>query len=74
MESFPCNLFLVVVSSKGTSLLEGVPTLSNVHEKVKTFKMIKKRMLRGIADTPFGLKRFFFYTDNPDKFLAQTKL
>ena len=36
--------------------------------------MIKKRMLRGIADTPFGLKRFFFYIDNPDKFLAQTKL
>ena len=53
------NLFLVVVNSNGTSLsLEGVPTLSNVYEKVKTFKMIKKRKLRGIADTPFGLKRF----------------
>ena len=38
--------------------LEGVPTLSNVYEKVKTFKMIKKGKLRGIADTAFGLKRF----------------
>ena len=50
--------------------LEGVHTLSNVYEKVKTFKMIKKRKLRGTADTPFGLKRFFSYTDNLDKFLA----
>ena len=65
------NLFLVVLNSNGISLsLEGVPTLSNVYEKVKTFKMIKKRKLRGIADTPFGLKRFFSYIDNPDKFLA----
>ena len=39
-------------------LLEDVPTLSNVYEKVKTFKMVKKRKLRGIANTPFGLKRF----------------
>ena len=53
------NLFLVVVNSNGISLsLEGVPTLSNAYEKVKTFKMIKKRKLRRIADTPFGLKRF----------------
>ena len=50
--------------------LEGVPTLSNVYEKVKTFKMIKKRKLKGIADTSFGLKRFFSYIDNPDMFLA----
>ena len=50
--------------------LEGVPTLSNAYEKVKTLKMIKKRKLREIADTPFGLKRFSPYIDNPDKFLA----
>ena len=37
--------------------LEGVPTLSDVYDKVKTFKMIKKRKLRAIVDTPFRLKR-----------------
>ena len=36
--------------------------------------MIKERKLSGIVDTPFGLKRFFSYIDNPDKFLAKTKL
>ena len=50
--------------------LEGLPTLSSIYEKVKIFKMMKKRKLRGIADTPFGLKRAFSYIDNPNKFLA----
>ena len=52
--------------------LEGVLTLSNVYEKVKTFKMMKKRKLRGIEDILFSLKRFFSYRDDPDKFLAQS--
>ena len=52
------------------AFLEDLPILSNVYEKVKIFKMIKKRKLRGIADTPFGLKRFFSYMDNPDNFLV----
>ena len=57
------NLFLVIFSLSppaGMALvfLEGVPILSDVYEKVKTFKMIKKRKLRGISNTPFGLKRF----------------
>ena len=30
----------------------------------------KKMSFLWITDTPFGLKRFFSYIDNPDKFLA----
>ena len=50
--------------------LEYLPVLSNIYEKVKIFKMMKQRKLRGSKDTPFGLKRFLSYIGNPDKFLA----
>ena len=49
-------------------LLEGLLTLINIYEKVKIFKIIEERKLRGIVDAPFGLKRFFSYINNPDKF------
>ena len=50
--------------------LEGLPTLSNVYEKVKICKITKERKLRGFVDAPFALKRFFSYINNPENFLA----
>ena len=52
--------------------LGGLPTLSNIYEKVKCLKMMKQRKLREIAGTPFGVNRFFSYIANPDKFLNCT--
>ena len=53
-----------MVSGNGTTVvfLEGLLTLSNVHEKVKILEITESRKL--------GLKRFFFYINVPDKFLA----
>ena len=50
--------------------LEGLLTLSNVHENVKNFEIIESRKLRGNVDDAFGLKRFFSYINLPHKFLA----
>ena len=52
------------------AFLEGLPALSNLYGKVKIFKIIKQRKLKGIVDVPFGLKRFFFLYKQWDKFLA----
>ena len=61
-----------MVIGKGTTVvfLEGLLTLSNVHEKVKILEIIESRKLRGNVDDPFGLKRFFPYINIPDKLLA----
>ena len=61
-----------MVSGNGTTVvfLEGLLTLSNVHEKVKILEIIESRKLRGNVDDPFGLKRFFPYINIPDKLLA----
>ena len=50
--------------------LEGLLTLSNAYEKVKIFEIIESRKLRGNAENPFGLKRFFSFINIPDRFLA----
>ena len=61
-----------MVSGNGTAVvfLERLLTLSNIHEKVKILEIIESRKLRGNADDPFRLKRFFSYINIPDKFLA----
>ena len=61
-----------MVSGTGTTIvfLEGLLTLSNVHDKVKTFETIESRKLRGNVDGPLGLKRFFSCINIPDKFLV----
>ena len=53
-----------MVSGNGTTVifLEGLLTLSNVHEKVIILETIESRKL--------GLNRFFSYINIPDKFLA----
>ena len=65
-----------MVSWNGTTVvfLEGLPTLSNVYEKVKVFEIIESSKPRGNTDDPFGLKRFFSCINTPDKFLAQRKI
>ena len=64
MESFLWNLSLVVVRSNGTSLSGRSPTLWVMYmRKFKSLKWSSKK-LRGIADTPFGLKKFLSYIDN----------
>ena len=59
-----------MVSGNGTTVvfLEGLLTLNNVYEKVKTFEIIESRKLRGNVDDPFGLKRFFSCINISDKF------
>ena len=61
-----------VGNGNGTTvvLIEGLLTLSNVHEKVKFFEIIQARQPRGNTNDPFGLKRFFSCRNVPDKFLA----
>ena len=61
-----------MVSGKGNTVvfLEGLLTLSTVHEKVKILEIIESRKLRGKVDDPFSLKRFFPYINIPDKLLA----
>ena len=51
-------LSVAVVSGTGTTVvfLEGLLTLSNVHENVKILELIESRKLRGNVDDPFGLK------------------
>ena len=49
--------------------LEGLLTLSNVHEKVKILEIIESRKLRENVDDLFGLKRLFSCINIPDKFL-----
>ena len=50
-----------MVSGNGTTVvfLEGLLTLSNVHEKVKILEIIESRKLSGNIDYLLGLKRFF---------------
>ena len=47
-----------MVSGDGTTVifLEGLPTLSNVYEKVKIFEITESRKPVGNTDNPFGLK------------------
>ena len=59
-----------MVSGNGTTVvfLEGLLTLNNVYQKVKTFEIIESRKLRGNVHDPFGLKRFFSCINISDKF------
>ena len=50
--------------------MEGLLILGNVYEKVEIFEIIQSAKPRGNTDKPFGLKRFFFCINIPDKFLA----
>ena len=61
-----------MVSGNDTTVdfLEGLPTLSNVYEKVKIFKIIESRKPRGNTSDLFGVKRFFSCINIPDKFLV----
>ena len=61
-----------MVSENDTTVdfLEGLPTLSNVYEKVKIFKIIESRKPRGNTNDLFGVKRFFSGINIPDKFLV----
>ena len=70
--SFKWNLFFELPSGNGTTVvfLEGLLTLINAHEKVKIFKIIESRKLRGNVDDPFGLKRLSSCLNIPDKSLA----
>ena len=61
-----------MVSGNGSTVvfLEGLPTLSNIYEKIKISEIIESRKPRGNTDDPFGLKTFFSFINIPDKFLA----
>ena len=61
-----------MVSGDGTTaiFLEGLPTLSNVYEKVKIFETTESRKPKGNTGNPFGLKSFFSCMNIRDKFLA----
>ena len=61
-----------MVSGNGTTVafLEGLPTLSNIYEKVKISEIIESRKPRGNTDDPFGLQTFFSFINISDKFLA----
>ena len=79
--SFKLNFFLGISSSlwkvrMTLAFLEGLSVLSNIYiyKKVKIFKIIKQKKLRGIADLPFGPMSFLSYINNPDKFLVSTRL
>ena len=60
------------MSGNGTTVvfLEDLLTLSNVCEKVKIFEIIESRKPSGSTDNPFGLKKFFFSINIPDKLLV----
>ena len=61
-----------MVSGDGTTVifLEGLPTLSNVYEKVKIFETTESRKPKGNTGNPFGLKSSFSCMNIPDKFPA----
>ena len=61
-----------MVSGDGTTVifLEGLPTLSNVYEKIKIFEITESRKPRGNTGNPFCLKSFFSCMNIPDTFLA----
>ena len=61
-----------MVSANGTAVvfLKGLPTQSDVHEKVKIFEIFELGKRSGNRDDPFGLKSFFSCINIPDNFVA----